>query len=102
MLYDFMTYFNKDDSTALTREQFLEILNQIFKDWSPAEREASIFQVSLAVVVVVPAATAAGAGAGQGDRRVKGIRCFCLRSQVLLHGYLFMRGSIEGCQLCIK
>ncbi|KAK8399799.1 hypothetical protein O3P69_003672 [Scylla paramamosain] len=44
MLYDFLSYFDKDESTALTREQFLEILNQIFKDWSPAERESIIFQ----------------------------------------------------------
>lgn len=46
MLYDFLSYFDKDESTALTREQLLEIFNQIFKDWSPAERESIIFQVS--------------------------------------------------------
>lgn len=45
MLYDYLSYFNKDESTSLTREQLLEIIGDIFKEWSPAERESIIFQV---------------------------------------------------------
>ncbi|XP_042203006.1 acetylcholinesterase-like [Homarus americanus] len=44
MLYDFLDYFNKDDATELERDKFLAIIDQIFKDWSPIEKEAIIFQ----------------------------------------------------------
>ncbi|KAG7156934.1 Acetylcholinesterase-like 3 [Homarus americanus] len=46
MLYDFLDYFNKDDATELERDKFLAIIDQIFKDWSPIEKEAIIFQFS--------------------------------------------------------
>ncbi|KAK8750435.1 hypothetical protein OTU49_014826 [Cherax quadricarinatus] len=44
MLYDFLSYFNKDEATDLQRDKFLEIINEIFKDWSAIEKEAIIFQ----------------------------------------------------------
>ena len=46
ILYDFIQYFKKDDPSYLERGKFLEIINTIFKNWSPLEREAIIFQVS--------------------------------------------------------
>ncbi|XP_047486773.1 acetylcholinesterase-like [Penaeus chinensis] len=44
ILYDFLKYFKKDGENHLRREEFLEIINEIFKDWSAVEREAIIFQ----------------------------------------------------------
>lgn len=45
ILYDFIKYFKKDDPSFLERDKFLEIINTIFKNWSPLAREAIIFQV---------------------------------------------------------
>jgi len=47
LLYDFIDYFDKDDATALPRDKYLEIMNNIFGKATQAEREAIIFQVSL-------------------------------------------------------
>ncbi|XP_071515946.1 acetylcholinesterase-like isoform X2 [Panulirus ornatus] len=44
MLYDFLSYFDKDEPSYLERDKFLEIINEIFKEWSPLEREAILFQ----------------------------------------------------------
>ncbi|CAL4236315.1 unnamed protein product, partial [Meganyctiphanes norvegica] len=44
IIYDYMDDFSKDDSNFIKREKFLEIVNQIFKDFSQVEREAIIFQ----------------------------------------------------------
>lgn len=49
MLYDFIDYFEKEGSTALPREKFLEIINQIFSKASEPEREAIRFMVSVFV-----------------------------------------------------
>lgn len=46
LLYDFIDYFDKDDATALPRDKYLEIMNNIFGKATQAEREAIIFQVS--------------------------------------------------------
>ncbi|XP_063703298.1 acetylcholinesterase [Culicoides brevitarsis] len=43
LLYDFIDYFEKEGSTALPREKFLEIINQIFSKASEPEREAIRF-----------------------------------------------------------
>ncbi|XP_068213737.1 acetylcholinesterase-like isoform X1 [Palaemon carinicauda] len=39
-----MKYFQKEETSYLEREQFLEIMNDIFKALTPLEREAIIFQ----------------------------------------------------------
>ncbi|XP_076040258.1 acetylcholinesterase-like [Oratosquilla oratoria] len=44
ILYDFIKYFEKDEAIYLERDKFLEIINEIFKGWSPLEKEAIIFQ----------------------------------------------------------
>ncbi|XP_032576532.1 acetylcholinesterase isoform X1 [Drosophila sechellia] len=44
LLYDFIDYFDKDDATALPRDKYLEIMNNIFGKATQAEREAIIFQ----------------------------------------------------------
>lgn len=44
LLYDFIDYFDKHDSSSLVRDKFLEILNTIFKDFTQLERDAIIFQ----------------------------------------------------------
>lgn len=49
MLYDFIDYFDKDDATALPRDKYLEIMNNIFGKATQAEREAIIFQVNTAL-----------------------------------------------------
>ena len=42
-----MQYFNKDESTDVKRETFIEIINQMFlNEFSPLQREAITFQVS--------------------------------------------------------
>lgn len=46
LLYDFIDYFDKDDATALPRDKYLEIMNNIFGKATQAEREAIIFQVN--------------------------------------------------------
>lgn len=46
LLYDFIDYFEKDAATALPRDKFLEILNQIFNKATEPEREAIRFMVS--------------------------------------------------------
>jgi len=55
LLYDFIDYFDKDDATALPRDKYLEIMNNIFGKATQAEREAIIFQVTFhyAVAFVV-------------------------------------------------
>lgn len=44
ILYDFMESFDKDTSSFLARDKFIEIVNTIFKSMSKLEREAIIFQ----------------------------------------------------------
>ncbi|XP_049842954.1 acetylcholinesterase-like isoform X1 [Schistocerca gregaria] len=44
ILYDFVEYFDKDAATFLQRDKYLEIVNTIFKNFSPLERDAIIFQ----------------------------------------------------------
>ncbi|XP_054726632.1 acetylcholinesterase [Anastrepha obliqua] len=44
LLYDFIDYFDKDEATALSRDKFLEIMNNIFGKVTQAEREAIIFR----------------------------------------------------------
>ncbi|XP_042882012.1 acetylcholinesterase-like [Penaeus japonicus] len=53
ILYDFLKYFKREGENHLKREEFLEIINEIFKDWSPVEREAIIFQVSISLVIII-------------------------------------------------
>lgn len=50
LLYDFIDYFDKDKATVLTRDKYLEIMNNIFSKMTQAELEAIIFQVSLILV----------------------------------------------------
>lgn len=49
LLYDFIDYFDKDKATALTRDKYLEIMNNIFSKMTQAEREAIIFQVKTTI-----------------------------------------------------
>ncbi|CAG0894809.1 unnamed protein product, partial [Darwinula stevensoni] len=44
VLYDFINAFNKDDPSLLTRDQYLAIMSEIFKQMSPIQKEAIIFQ----------------------------------------------------------
>ncbi|XP_043274489.1 acetylcholinesterase-like [Venturia canescens] len=44
ILYDFIDYFDKDQPVLLTRDKFLGIIKNIFKNMSDIEREAIAFQ----------------------------------------------------------
>ena len=50
ILYDFMSYFNKDAVQCLARDKFLEIIDAIFPDRSPLEKEAIVFQVIIYII----------------------------------------------------
>ena len=40
-----MQQFNKDEPTELKRDAFIDLINTIFRQFSPLQREAIIFQV---------------------------------------------------------
>nr|BAF46104.1 acetylcholinesterase [Pediculus humanus corporis] len=44
LLYDFIDYFEKDGPSYLDRDKFLELIDNIFKNVTKAEKEAIIFQ----------------------------------------------------------
>ncbi|XP_018898239.2 acetylcholinesterase [Bemisia tabaci] len=44
LLYDFLEFFEKDGPSLLQRDKFLDIIHTIFKNFSPLEKEAIIFQ----------------------------------------------------------
>lgn len=44
ILYDFIDYFEKDAPSFLQREKFLDIVNTIFKNLTPLQRQAIIYQ----------------------------------------------------------
>jgi hypothetical protein len=45
LLYDFMTSFNKEDPSLLTRSQYEVIMSKIFKHLDPLQFSATLFQV---------------------------------------------------------
>lgn len=46
MLYDFIDYFEKDASSSLQRDKFLDIVDTIFKNMSRIRKDAIVFQVN--------------------------------------------------------
>ncbi|KAK7047727.1 hypothetical protein SK128_019788 [Halocaridina rubra] len=44
IVYDYMKYFDRETASHIERSSFLEIINDIFKSFSPLEREAIIYQ----------------------------------------------------------
>lgn len=82
LLYDFIDYFDKDDATALPRDKYLEIMNNIFGKATQAEREAIIFQVNhmLQLQRQLPQ-TRATANCSQSASAVSALTARCVRCQ---------------------